>query len=128
MDITPVIPKHKYVIEGYGAGGFKLAGDTHEGSLRLSDSGFERWNAKNFADIDYAALEKWCIAQQQDDELPELLLIGTGVSFQQLPPEFIESIKKQKLALEVMDTGAACRTYNILLSEQRRVIAAFIAV
>ncbi len=58
----------------------------------------------------------------------EILLIGCGPNFL-LPPKVLrEQLRKYGVCLEWMDTGAACRTFNVLLTEERRVAAALIAV
>ena len=123
MDITPFIPKTKLQISGYGAGGFKINQERIEGSIIVCDDFMTAWAATNFETIDYAALL---------ENLPqngiELLLIGTGTKMHLLPAIARELCKVRKLAVEAMDTGAACRTYNVLASEERRVAAALIAV
>jgi uncharacterized protein len=58
----------------------------------------------------------------------ELLLLGMGGSIAFIDNAIREAIRAKGISLDVMDTGAACRTYNVLLSEERRVAAAVIAV
>jgi uncharacterized protein len=58
------------------------------------------------------------------DPRPELLLIGSGDRMKLLPSRLRQSIRMSGIVIEVMDTGAACRTYNVLLGEGRRVAAA----
>ncbi|HEX7965965.1 MAG TPA: Mth938-like domain-containing protein [Gammaproteobacteria bacterium] len=59
---------------------------------------------------------------------PEILLIGTGAKQQFLPAELMAALSKSGMGLEVMDTAAACRTYNVLLSEDRKVVAAILMI
>ncbi len=54
---------------------------------------------------------------------PEIVLIGTGRSLHMLPPEKMRTLIEAHLGFEIMDTGAACRTFNILVAEGRRVAA-----
>lgn len=56
----------------------------------------------------------------------EVILLGTGKQHRFFPPAMLRSLRMQKMNIETMDSGAACRTYNILLSERRRVAAAII--
>ena len=56
----------------------------------------------------------------------ELLLIGCGARFAMVGPDVRRALKKEQISIESMDTGAACRTYNVLLGEDRRVGAALI--
>lgn len=61
-------------------------------------------------------------------ESVELLLIGCGAEFGPEPAGLRAALKEAGIGLEWMDTGAACRTYNVLVGEERRVAAALIAV
>ena len=56
----------------------------------------------------------------------ELVLLGTGRQLKRAPPAWLAPFARQGVGLESMDTAAACRTYNILASEGRRVLAALI--
>ena len=58
----------------------------------------------------------------------EILLIGCGAMMQLLPKQLTDTCRKRGLAVDPMDTGAACRTYNILASEGRRVAAGLVAL
>jgi len=57
---------------------------------------------------------------------PEIVLLGSGPQLQWPDPELVKPLVDRGIGFEVMDTGAACRTYNILMSEQRRVVAALL--
>jgi uncharacterized protein len=59
---------------------------------------------------------------------PEILIIGTGKEQHFLPGELMAALSKSGMGLEVMDTAAACRTYNVLLSEDRKVVAALLMI
>jgi uncharacterized protein len=124
MDITPILGKAKLTITGYGDGGFKVNHEFIKGSLLLFPERSESWNvgaASTLATHDF---------QRVTETVPlvELLLIGTGKSTMPLHHEIKTFLKSKNIAVEIMDTGAACRTYNVLLSEERRVAAALIAV
>jgi uncharacterized protein len=64
--------------------------------------------------------------QELIDREPEVILVGTGDRIRFPHPEVYAHVISQGVGIEFMDTGAACRTYNVLLSEDRRVIAAII--
>jgi uncharacterized protein len=57
---------------------------------------------------------------------PEIVLLGTGPQFQFPPPALLAPLRQAGIGVEVMDTPAACRTYNILLGEGRNVVAALV--
>lgn len=114
-----------HVIEGYGAGGFRFGDMSHRGSILALPTGVFAWSALQPADIsadtlaDVFGIPKGGI---------ELLLIGTGTDLVPIPPPLRQSLKAAGIVAEPMATGAAARTYNILLGEGRRVGAALLAV
>jgi uncharacterized protein len=108
-------------IEAYGRGGFRFAGMSHRGSILCLPSGIYAWEPA--APLTLASLAP---ALAEKDRIG-LLVVGTGER-QTLPsPEVRRAFADAGVALELMDTGAACRTYNVLLAEGRPVAAALIA-
>ena len=109
-------------IDAYGNGGFRFAGMSHRGSILCLPSGIHAWEPAR--PLDAASLAP-ALAEAND---LMLLLIGTGI-LHELPAAQVRRVAADAgLALESMDTGAACRTYNVLLAEGRTVGAALIAV
>ena len=121
MDVTPLIPKGRYALNGYGAGGFKINNDVVQGSLVLLPERVLPWPHTSF---DAEALPPLLELL----EGVELLLVGTGKDMGYIPPQMRVAFKQKGISLDAMSTGAACRTYNVLLAEDRRVAAALIAV
>jgi uncharacterized protein len=111
-------------IDAYGNGGFRFADMSHRGSILALPSGIEAWPVASAADITPAALSR-IVAEAQDIEI---LLIGTGTEMASLPRASRELLDRAGLAPELISTGAAVRTYNVLLSEERAVAAALVAV
>jgi uncharacterized protein len=60
--------------------------------------------------------------------VPDILVVGTGATFALFPPELRQAVRAWGVVVEAMATPAACRTYNVLLAEERRVAAALIAL
>jgi uncharacterized protein len=114
----------RHLIDSYGNGGFRFADMSHRGSILALPSGVKAWTvttaqsltADDFADV---------IAQAAEIEL---LLLGTGVDIVRLPEALRWPLRDAKIGLDIMQTGAAARTYNILAAENRKVAAALIAV
>jgi uncharacterized protein len=108
-------------IEAYGTGGFRFAGMSHRGSILCLPSGIYAWEpALPLEPAAFAAV----LAERTGISL---LILGTGER-QVLPaPSVRRAFAEAGVALEAMDTGAACRTYNVLLAEGRPVAAALIA-
>ncbi len=111
-------------IDAYGNGGFRFADMSHKGSLLCLPSGFYGWDVWAMADVDSTTLGLLL----RDANAVEVLLIGTGASQVFATPELREALGDHGIAVEAMSTGAAARTYNVLLGEQRAVAAALIAV
>ncbi|MEJ0098090.1 MAG: MTH938/NDUFAF3 family protein [Bauldia sp.] len=109
-------------IEAYGNGGFRFAGMSHRGSLLCLPSGIYGWEAP--AVLDEASLEK---VFAEAGEI-EILLAGTGADLRPLPPAVRARCRALGIVAEPMATGAAVRTFNVLLGEERAVAAALVAV
>lgn len=111
-------------IDAYGNGGFRFAEMSHRGSLMFLPSGIYAWDVDAFDKLNARSFLKVFAEAAQTD----FLLLGTGAR-QRLPDEKIRAaFEKSDIGLEFMDTGAACRTYNVILAEGRAVAAAVIAV
>jgi uncharacterized protein len=111
-------------IEAYGNGGFRFADMSHRGDLLCLPSGIYGWRAPAADSIDEAALAKVFA----EGAAIEILLVGTGVDLVPLAPALRHRLREAGIGAEVMGTGAAVRTFNVLLAEQRAVAAALIAV
>ena len=117
MDITPAIPKNRNVINGYGKEGLKINENLYQNSIILTP--------RQIVEVKINLLEDFF---EQDlkmilDFKPEILLIGTGNNHQIIPTHLKNKIKTHYPAISIdeMTTGSACRTYNILMMEDRNV-------
>ena len=124
MDVTPLVSKGRQLIESYGDGAFKISGvvytapvivfpescfspdyfEADESNFRLLREGFE---------TSYS---------------PSVLLYGTGKNTSLIPEIEKEFVREQNCVLDIMNTGAACRTFNVLCAEDRRVAAVLFPV
>ncbi|MFC6791408.1 Mth938-like domain-containing protein [Methylobacterium komagatae] len=114
----------RHIIDTYGNGGFRFAGMSHRGSILLLPSGVRAWPVTAPQQIDRNALRP----VQAEAAGIELLLVGTGLDIAAIDPALRGWLKDAGVGLDVMQTGAAARTYNILVAENRKVAAALIAV
>lgn len=120
---TPHLPRPA-PIDAYGDGGFRLAGMSHRGSLLCFPDGIWAWPTQNVTEMTEAAL-----APVFDRaETLDFFLIGAGRDPWPLPEHLRQRFRELSLSVDSMPTGAAVRTYNILLAENRRVGAGLIAV
>jgi uncharacterized protein len=113
-------------IEAYGRGGFRFGDMSHRGSILILPSGVHAWKA---AATDGAQLTLDDFATVAAEAgLIDVLLIGTGTQSALLPKALREGLATAGLRADAMSTGAAVRTYNVLVEEDRKVAAALIAV
>jgi uncharacterized protein len=123
-DLTPIPPQGRQLIQGYGGGRFRVAGTAHEGSILVFAEITMAWPVADFDDITAESLATILARAAEID----VLIVGCGSRFRAPDPVLTRHLAQADIALEMMDTGAACRTYNLLLSDDRRVAAALIAV
>ncbi|GJE61907.1 Mth938-like domain-containing protein [Methylobacterium trifolii] len=114
----------RHPIDAYGNGGFRFGEMSHRGSILVLPSGVRAWEVAEARAIDRNALRP----VQAESEGIDLLLLGTGLDIVPLPAPLRAWLKDNGIGLDVMQTGAAARTYNILVAENRKVAAALIAV
>jgi uncharacterized protein len=126
MDLTPLIPQGRQIIEGYGDGGFRISGQRIEGSVIVFPERVVAWATAAPGEVSVGSLEPVSAAGKAGTV--ELLLVGTGARMTQIERSLRQTLRADGVVIEVMDTGAACRTYNVLMAEGRRVAAALIAV
>ncbi len=112
------------LIDAYGDMGFRLAGQRFEGSIILTPQGLYPWNISALGEADAASFKPITDHAGTFD----FLLVGSGATFVRLPKNIVGFLTGKRIMPDFMDTGAACRTYNVLLAEDRRVAAALIAV
>jgi uncharacterized protein len=123
LDITPVVPAGRQLIQSYGGGTFRIAGQEHDSSVLIFPDRTESWPVMQASDITLDTLNLHTGSAQVD-----ILVIGCGATFQPPPAALRDGLRAQGVVLEWMDTGAACRTFNVLLAEDRACAAALIAV
>ena len=114
-------------IDAYGNGGFRFAGMSHRGSLLCLPNGIWASPVASAGEIDEAVLAR-ALNPVTPQSAVDHFLIGTGKDFLAMPPPLREAFRARRIVLESMSTGAAVRTYNILLAERRRIGALLLAV
>lgn len=112
------------LIERYGAGGFVVAGETLRGSALVCAGYAFPWPVAALADVTAESIQPILDA----DPSIELVILGCGARLAPPPAALRGALKARGVGLEPMDTGAACRTFNVLTAEDRRIAAALIAV
>jgi uncharacterized protein len=111
-------------IDAYGNGGFRFAGMSHRGSLLCLPDGIWAWSITS---PDSLSEDTFAPIFAQAADL-DFVLIGTGHDPWVIPAALRQRFRDLHLIADTMTTGAAVRTYNVMLAERRRVAAALIAV
>ncbi len=111
-------------VDAYGNGGFRFADMSHRGSVLMLPSGIYGWEIKEGEALDPDLFRRVI----EDAADIEVLLVGTGKDIRPLPAALKSLLKAHNISSDPMSTGAAVRTFNIMLAESRAVAAALIAV
>jgi uncharacterized protein len=115
MELIEVDFEDATPIDGYGPAFFRIGGEIREGAVLLLPRGLRSWGG-------YGDRER---ILAQADEI-DVLLVGTGPQMAYLPAEFRTALDAAGIGVEAMASAQACRTYNVLLGEGRRVGAALL--
>lgn len=104
-------------VDGYGPGFFRIAGQVVKGDILVMPDGIHGWSGYEDRQVilDHAA------------DL-DVIFVGTGAEMRPVPAAFRTTLESAGVGVEIMNSPTACRTYNVLLSEGRRVALALICV
>ncbi len=139
MDVTPLVKQGAQIIQSYAGGKFKVSGQVYSTPVIVSSEFTQEWKTKRIV----SEIEKGGVSEgvesgfvslrvkdfSQVVELSQsfdVFLCGSGSEMKFLPPDVKTALKEQGVSIDIMDTGAACRTYNVLMAEGRRVLAALL--
>ena len=104
-------------IDGYGPGFFRVAGQAIEGAVLVTVTGARSWGGFEDADTLLALVGE-----------VDVIFIGTGGETAHIPATLRKTLEESGIGIEAMNSPAAARTYNVLISEGRRVAAALVPV
>jgi uncharacterized protein len=121
MDLNPIIPPGRQIIERYARGGFRISGVVHRGAVLVFPERTLAWAARDAATLSAASL-----AAVAEHGGVQILLLGLGSQGGLAPAELRAALRARGILVEAMGTGAACRTFNVLVAEDRRVAAALL--
>lgn len=120
MRLNEITPRHGLRIDSYGSGGFRIEGVWHVGSLIVTPAGVETFEGP-------VGRETVAPVLAQAGEI-DVVLVGQGPDFAPLARAARLALEAAGIGVEAMATAAACRTYNLLLAEDRRVAAVLVAL
>ncbi|MFZ1814200.1 MAG: Mth938-like domain-containing protein [Rhizobiaceae bacterium] len=124
MELRPARFPGRAPVDAYGNGGFRFADMSHQGSMLFLPSGIYAWDMQSPSSFSLTAFSR--ILEEAD--AIEVLLIGTGADLLPIAPDLRSAFREHRISADSMSTGAAVRTFNVLLAEGRAVAAALIAV
>ena len=116
-DVTPRVAADALIIQSYTPEGFRIAGADYKGAVLLMSGMIHSVDLKSASELEYShidALKGHAISY---------LILGCGQRTVMLPLEILQELREMGIVAEAMSTGAACRTYNVLLAEGRPVAA-----
>lgn len=117
MRITEIAYTEALPVDGYGPGFFRIGGEAQDAPLAILPSGITSWGGLDDCDSLLGATGQI-----------DVLLVGTGRELARLPEEFGDRLAAAGIGTEAMASPQACRTYNVLLGEGRRVGLALLPV
>ncbi|OUR78293.1 hypothetical protein A9Q83_07920 [Alphaproteobacteria bacterium 46_93_T64] len=123
QDISGIPEEGQQLVNSYGDGGFRISGVRYEGNVIVLPDQTSAWNIASIEDLSIEALAPIINATPA----VEILLIGCGAVMAFIEDDIRNALRAKGITIDSMDSGAAVRTYNVLLLEKRRVAAALIA-
>lgn len=124
MEVSMPTPAGRQLVEKYGDGGFQISGVRHTGSVITLPEITLPWSVTTFSEMTLDSLKP---VLDHEPKI-EVLLVGCGDHIQFIPKDIRAALKEAGIGVDPMDTGAGCRTFNVLMTEDRRAAAALIAI
>lgn len=125
MDVTPLINSDAQVIQSYAEQEFQVSGESYNGAVFVTIDKTTLWQRAQGKTLDLLSIDDLTPLIDKANDI-DVILLGTGAKMAFLDTGFRMQLKQAGLNVEFMDTGAACRTYNVLMAEGRRVVAALL--
>lgn len=119
MDVTPLIKEGQQIIQSYAGGIFRVSSVEYNDAVIVFPHETVVW--ENVKDFDSLTLKSFQLLIDRANDI-DVVLLGTGSSMKFFDPKLKAALSKKGLVIDAMDTGAACRTYNVLMAEGRRVV------
>ncbi len=117
MRLNEVVYTDALPIEGYGDGFYRIAGEAHDAPLAVLPTGIKAWSGFDDSEALIVAAD-----------VMDVCLVGTGAEIAHVPETFRAALEEAGVGVEFMASPQACRTYNVLLGEGRRVGLALLPV
>ena len=124
LEASPVLSFDKQYIQSYGDAGFKVSDKAYTTPIIVFPESIEKWVLYKENEFSIKNFNTFLELENK----PEILLIGCGKVAKLVPEEIRDIMRNQGIVVEPMGTGAACRTFNVLVLEERNVAAALLPI
>ena len=121
MDITPLIRSDQKVIQSYKSGVFRISGVVYDHPVFVCPFEILPWDVDSDGGVEGLLPRHFDIVLKCKGEI-DVVLLGCGKDMALMPAALEDAFKDAGFSVDIMDTGAACRTYNVLMAEGRRVV------
>ncbi len=128
MHMKEELADEKLIVQSYGDGGFRVAGKRIEGAMLITAHFADKINITSLSELSIESIKEMLAVCSPDTGQLEVVLFGGGEKMNQLPPECSNWLTRENIAFDLMNTGGAARTYNVLQSENRKVAAIMLPV
>jgi uncharacterized protein len=124
QDISGIPEEGQQLVNTYGEGRFRVSGNLYEGSILILPDRTLIWDLSDIEQLSLADLSP----VTEEEPAIEILLVGCGANMAFISDDIRNALRQTGTVIDTMNTGAAARTYNVLMLEGRRVAAALIAL
>ncbi len=123
MDVTPLIKQGAQIIQSYAGGRFRVSGEIYTTPVIVTPDSTRPWDIEDSGGGVKGLRAEDFMTLHEGADAVDVILCGTGEKMEFPDIATRKVLKERSLVVEFMDTGAACRTYNVLMAEGRRVAA-----
>jgi len=126
LDVTPLVDSSTKIIKSYSDDGFVINNEKISDNIIIYYDKLLNWSFTDNDDIYTSLVSAVLVVNNQSSDKIELLILGTGKTILHIPEAVKNQFRENNISLEIVDSGAACRTYNSLIAEGRKVAAAIL--
>ncbi len=125
VDVTPLIRSDQQVIQSYANGVFKVSNVTYDHPIIVTSDETNAWDIDDRLKVEDLQIVHFKALIDNVDHI-DVVLFGAGKTMAFLSKDLRHALRDAGLSVDIMDTGAACRTYNVLMAEGRQVACALL--
>lgn len=128
MFMREELAEDKLLVQSYGEGGFRVGGTRIEGAMVIGEKFADSIKINSIAELETKHMQEILKLAEKHEQNIDVILFGGGKKTEIPASALVKWLRKENIAFDMMDTGAAARTYNVLQSENRRAMAIMLPV